>query len=56
MSAGTRSCGPIPASNPFATMSIAASPTASSRWTSGYVDKKRPQIGAMTPAAAKWFA
>jgi tripartite-type tricarboxylate transporter receptor subunit TctC len=33
-----------------------ASPTASSRWTSGYVDKKRPQIGAMTPTAAIWFA
>ena len=26
-------------------MSIGASPTASSRWTSGYVDKKGPQIG-----------
>jgi hypothetical protein len=28
----------------------------SSRWTSGYVDKKRPQIGATTAAPAKWMA
>ena len=35
MSAGARSLGPIPASNPFATRSIGASSTWSSRWTSG---------------------
>jgi hypothetical protein len=56
MSAGARSRGPIPASNPFDTMSIVASPPASSKWTSGYADKKHPQIGAMTAAAATWFA
>jgi hypothetical protein len=56
MSAGARSRGPIPASNPFDTMSIVASSTASPKWTSGYADKKHPQIGAMTAAAATWFA
>jgi hypothetical protein len=35
MSAGARSRGPIPASNPCATMSIIASPAASSRRTFG---------------------
>src|SRR5437868_6827474 len=53
ISAAARSRVPIPASNPFATISIGASSTLTSRWTSGYVDRKRSQTGAITVAAAR---
>jgi hypothetical protein len=48
MSAAAQSFGPIPASKPFATISTGASAVWTSSWTSGKVDKKRAQTGAMT--------
>ena len=54
MSAAAQSLGPIPASNPFATMSPGAASAWTSSWTSGNVDKKRAQMGAMTAAPARW--
>ena len=54
MSAAAQSLGPIPASNPFATMSPGAASVWTSSWTSGNVDKKRAQMGAMTAAPARW--
>jgi hypothetical protein len=41
MSAAAQSFGPIPASNPFATMSPGAASAWTSSWTSGKDDKKR---------------
>src|SRR5947209_20617988 len=46
MSAAAQSLGPIPASNPFATMSPGAASAWTSSWTSRKVDKKaRPDGG-----------
>jgi hypothetical protein len=54
MSAAAQSFGPIPASKPLATMSPGAASAWTSSWTSGKVDKKRAQTGAMTAAPARW--